>query len=214
MQRELAGGWLLIIAPVLTVLIMVMHPTGQDLSENFEHVAMVNRLVHGTALLAMPLIFLGTLALSRRLNHPDSAVAGLVAYAVAVVGWMMAGVASGFIQTQLFGEMQGAGGAEAETLETLSHFTFAFNQSFAGLGVIASSMAIGLLSLAMLRTRRLPAPLAWFGMVAAAGLLAAQLSGHLTLDVHGFGLVILVQAVWLVWSGIALLRAVHLDQGH
>lgn len=207
MQRELPGGLLLIIAPLLTVLVMVMHPTGQDLAENFAHGALVNRLVHGTALLALPLIFLGLLALSRRLDHPDSAVAGLVAYGVAVVAWMLAGVASGFIQTELFSEVQEAGGVEAETLQTLSHFTFAFNQSFAVVGVLASSMAIGLVSLAMLRTRRLPVALAWFGMAASIGVLSAQLSGHLRLDVHGFGLVTLLQAVWLVWSGITLLRS-------
>lgn len=206
MQRERPGGLLLIIAPVLTVLIMVMHPTGQDLAENFEHGALVNRLVHGTALLAVPLIFMGLLALSRRLDHPDSAVAGLVAYGVAVVAWMLAGVASGFVQTELFGEMRESGGAEAEMLHVLSHFTFAYNQAFAAVGVLASSMAIGLLSLAILHTRRLPVPLAWFGMIAAVGLLLAQSSGHLVLDIHGFGLVVLVQTVWLVWSGVNLLR--------
>lgn len=206
MQRDLPGGLLLIIAPVLTVLIMVMHPTGQDLSENFEYSAMVNRVVHGIALLATPMIFLGLLALSRRLNNPDSAVAGLVAYGVAVVAWILAGVASGFIQTELFGMMLEAGEAKDGTLITLSHFTYAFNQSFAAVGVIASSVAIGLLSLALLRTRGPLAPLAWFGMVAAVGLLLGQLSGYLTLDVHGFGLVVLVQTLWLVWSGITLLR--------
>lgn len=206
MQRELLGGLLLIIAPVLTVLIMVIHPTGQDLSENFEHGAMVNRLVHGTALLAVPLIFLGLLALSRRLNHPDSAVAGLVAYGVTVVAWMLAGVASGFVQTELFVELQDAGEAKTGMLHTLSHFTFAFNQSFAVIGVFTSSAALCLFSLAMLRTRRFPVPLAWFGMVTAVGLLLAHLSGHLILDVHGFGLVVLVQTFWLVWSGIALIR--------
>lgn len=206
MQRELSGGLLLIIAPVLTVLIMVMHPTGQGLSESFEHGAMVNRLVHGTALLAIPLIFLGLLALVRHLNNLDSAVAGLVAYGVAVVAWMLAGVASGFVQTELFRKMQDAGEAEAEMLQTLSHFTFAFNQSFAAIGVFASSVALGLLSLAMSRTRRPHLPLAWFGMVTAVGLLLAQLSGHLTLDVHGFGLVVLVQTLWLVWTGVTLLR--------
>ena len=206
MPRDLTGGLLLIVAPLLTVLIMAVHPTGQDISEDFTYGAAVNRLVHGTALLAVPLIFLGLLALSRRLGHTDAAVAGLVAYGVAVVAWMLAGVASGFVQTELFAAMRQAGEAEVAALEALSHFTFAFNQSFAAVGVMASSAAIGLFSLAALTTRRLYAPLAWFGLIASVGLLAAEASGHLSLDVQGFGLVILFQSAWFVWCGICLLR--------
>lgn len=180
MRRETAGGVLLILVPVLMVLIMLMHPTGQDIGDTFAQAAAVNRLVHGTAIVAVPLVFLGLLSLSRRLGHSDIAVAGLVAYGVAVVAWLSAGVASGFVQTELFGAMREAGEAESTTLRTLSHFTYAFNQSFAAVGVVASAVAIGLL--------------------------LAQASGYLSLDVGGFGAVILVQSAWFVGSGIDLLR--------
>ena len=36
--------------------------------------------------------------------------------------------------------------------------------------------------------------------------LVALLSGHLRLDVHGFGIVVLLQAVWLIWIGVLLGR--------
>lgn len=179
MRRETAGGVLLILVPVLMVLIMLMHPTGQDLGDTFAQAAAVNRLVHGTAIVAVPLIFLGLLSLSRRLGHSDIAVAGLVAYGLAVVAWLSAGVgvASGVVQAELFGAMREA---ESTTLRTLSHFTYAFNQSFAAVGVVASAVAIGLL--------------------------LAQASGYISLDVGGFGAVILVQSAWFVGSGIDLLR--------
>ncbi len=44
MRRETAGGVLLILVPVLMVLIMLMHPTGQDLGDTFAQAAAVNRL--------------------------------------------------------------------------------------------------------------------------------------------------------------------------
>lgn len=89
-------------------------------------------------------------------------------------------MASGFVQAELFGAMREAGEAESTTLRTLSHFTYAFNQSFAAVGVVASAVAIGLL--------------------------LAQASGYLSFDVGGFGAVILVQSAWFVGSGIDLLR--------
>jgi hypothetical protein len=33
-----------------------------------------------------------------------------------------------------------------------------------------------------------------------------MLSGHVRLNVHGFGIVILAEALWLVWVGILLCR--------
>lgn len=196
----------MIVAPALTVLIMALHPTGQDLTENFARGAAVNQLVHGTAIVAVPLVFLGLFALSRRLGHPDTAIAGLVAYGVAVVAWLLAGVASGFIQTELFGAMREAGEAETATLQSLSHFTYSFNQSFAAVGVLASGLAIGLLSLGGLRTHRMPKALAWFGLIVGVGLLLVQAGGFLDLDVRGFGLVILVQSAWFIGCGICLLQ--------
>jgi hypothetical protein len=32
------------------------------------------------------------------------------------------------------------------------------------------------------------------------------LAGHLRLDVHGFGIVVLAQSAWFIWVGILLLR--------
>jgi hypothetical protein len=46
-----------------------------------------------------------------------------------------------------------------------------------------------------------------FGKVnAAAGLATVLLSGMLPMDVHGFGLVTLVQSIWLIWIGGLLCR--------
>jgi hypothetical protein len=44
------------------------------------------------------------------------------------------------------------------------------------------------------------------GLVAGAALLLGIFAGHLRLNVHGFGIVILAEALWLVWVGILLCR--------
>lgn len=46
-----------------------------------------------------------------------------------------------------------------------------------------------------------------FGCVVAGLALLALLSGHLRLDVHGFGAVVLAQAAWLVLIGLELCGA-------
>jgi hypothetical protein len=66
---------------------MLMHPSGVSVpAEQFTHLAFVNALVHGLAVVSVLVAFLGTLALWRRLDSPSRlALAGLVAYGLALI---------------------------------------------------------------------------------------------------------------------------------
>lgn len=75
------------------------------------------------------------------------------------------------------------------------------NQAFAKILVGASSVAIGLWSVEMLRSRQMHRPTAIYGCIVALLTLGVLLSGHLRLDVHGFGAVVLGQAVWFILIG-------------
>ena len=44
------------------------------------------------------------------------------------------------------------------------------------------------------------------GAVIGAAVLLGCFSGHLRLDVHGFGIVIFAQSGWLIWLGSLLCR--------
>jgi hypothetical protein len=59
----------------------------------------------------------------------------------------------------------------------------------------------------MLKASPSPRFLANTGFVVGGSILVAFLAGHLRLNVHGYGIVIAFQAVWLIWTGIVLCRA-------
>jgi len=80
------------------------------------------------------------------------------------------------------------------------------NQAFARIMVVASSVAILLWSFAIMRTRALPRSAGVYGAVAAIALICAVAPGFLKLNVHGFGLTVLVQGVWFIMVGTALSR--------
>jgi hypothetical protein len=204
MKSDRNPALLLIAAPLVTVLIMAIHPTGRDLAMDYERVARVNHFVHGTAMLALPLVFLGLLGLSRRLRHADLAVAGLVGYGVAVVSWMIAGVASGYLQTELLGELRDVAPPDEAMYLALGHYTWWVNQAFAAVGVVASSLAIALFSAAMLRRRGAWRYLGLAGLLGMVLLLLFRAGGALDLDVQGFGIIVGFQTGWLVAAGIAL----------
>lgn len=68
----------------------------------------------------------------------------------------------------------------------------------------ASSAAIGLWSMEIVRTGQLRRSAGILGCAVAALALLALFSGHLRLDVHGFGAVVLAQATWLIVVGLEL----------
>ena len=80
------------------------------------------------------------------------------------------------------------------------------NQAFAKIFVVAASIAILAWSIAIVRSRALARGLGIYGIVLAPPTVVALLSGHLRLDVHGMGAVVLTQAIWFVIAGASLCR--------
>jgi len=90
--------------------------------------------------------------------------------------------------------------------DLLLHYTGQINQAFAEVFVVASSVAVVLWSIAMIRTRRFARWAGVFGCAVGGITLVMLLSGNLSLDVHGFGAVMFGQGAWM---GIAGALMVH-----
>jgi hypothetical protein len=208
MTDDRMGGIALIVGTVGTLVVMALHPTGHELAEAGSRFASIARLtagVHGLAIALMPVSFLGGLALTRRLASPDRlAIMAVVFYGFAMVAGMGAAAVSGFVAPDLVARMVGAEASAAGGWDIALTMSGRLNQAFARILVAASSAAIVLWSAAMLRSRALGRSVAIYGLVVGPAIVGALLSGHLTLDVHGFGLVVVAQAIWLVTVGALL----------
>lgn len=208
MKRETCSGILLIVAALTGVLVMALHPTVHSMLApgQLGRQAHLNGMVHGVALASTPLLFVGLLGLLRRLGGADLAVAALAVHGFALVAVMTAAVASGFVATEMVEQLAGADPASQPVYQALLDYTGAINQGFAKVHVVAGSIAILLWSAAMVRTRAMSRVAANVGFVVGGAVLLAFLGGHLRLNVHGFGIVVALQAVWLIWVGALLLR--------
>ena len=81
------------------------------------------------------------------------------------------------------------------------------NQAFAKVFVAASSCAVIFWSVCLLQSGRFAQSIGVIGCVVGAVSLAGLFSGHLRLNVHGFGLFILGQSVWSILLGALLCRS-------
>jgi hypothetical protein len=193
-----------------TLVTMLLHPSGHDLlrAGNFASAARLIVVAHSLAIACMVISFLGSIALTRHLDAAGRlAFSALVIYSVAMFAGLIAATASGLIAPGLAENILEAEGAEKETWQALFHYNGHVNQAFAGILVVTSSIAIGVWSVAMLQTARFPRALGWYGVLAGVTAILAIAGGHLRLDVHGFGLVVLAQGIWLASAGVLLMRA-------
>ena len=191
------------------IITMAVHPTGHITAAQLEGTIRMLILVHSFALFLVPIQFLGAWGLSRRLiGTTRLEVIGLVFYAVALIAVMSAAVADGLVTPSVFRRIVESADSEAavKTWQMFSRYTFYWNQAYAQVFVAASSAAILTWSVAMLRNRRLSRGLGIYGCILSIATVAVLFSGHLPLDAHRFGAVVLGQAIWffitaaLLWN--------------
>jgi hypothetical protein len=203
------SGAALIAGMIASIITMAFHPTAHDVMgpDHSASIAMqVNIAVHTLALLFIPIIFLGAFGLTQRLASPNRlALSALVFLGFAEVAIMIAAAASGLIATGLYHHML-ADPSTADSWRPVLQLNGHINQAFALIYAVASSFAIVLWSAAILRSNIFSRTLGIFGCFLGPITILAVVSGHIRLNVHGFGAIVLGQAIWFISAGVLLWR--------
>jgi hypothetical protein len=187
------------------IITMAVHPHGVVSPEQVESMARNLTAVHSVALVSLPLILLGVLGLSQRLEGPDRlALAGLVLYALAAVAVMNAAVMDGLVAPNVMRRIAEAGASSKEGWAIVFRYNFEVNQANAWLYAVGSSLAVLLWSISIMRTGALARGVGIFGCILGGVTVAVVASGLLRPDVHGFGAVILGQGIWFITVGARL----------
>jgi hypothetical protein len=205
------SGIALIAGMAGSIITMALHPTAHDLGtpEHSASMMQLNIAVHSLALVCIPILFLGALGLTKYLAASNRlAVSGLVLFGFAEVAVMIAATASGLIAPGLFHHLAADPG-RADMWRAVLALNGHLNQSFALLYVVAASVAVVLWSATILLSNTFSRALGVYGCILGPLTVIAVLSGHIRLNIHGFGLVILGHAIWFVTAGALLCQKKH-----
>lgn len=155
--------------------------------------------MHSLALASLPILFLGVWGMARWMNRADRlAMAGLVFFAMASVAVMNAAVLDGLVAPNLIRQILSAAPDARAGWQLPMRSNFEMNQAFARLYAVASAVAIVLWSVSAVKSRLLGWGVTIYGFVLGLVSVLGIGSGKLTPDVHGFGLVVFAQAIWLL----------------
>jgi hypothetical protein len=208
MTDNRSSGLALIAGSAALIITMAFHPTGHEMisPDRFATVARLSIAVHTLALASMVVLFLGACGLWQRLSpSPCLALSGLISYGFSMVAGMITGTLNGFVAPRLIQRMLNHPEAK-QAWDIVFIYSGDVAGALASVLVVTSSVAILLWSIAIVRRGLLARGLGTYGCIVGPLIIVAVLSGHIRLNVHGFGLVVLLQSVWFVVAGVQLWR--------
>jgi hypothetical protein len=212
-------GALIVVASVASVLFMTHHPSvashqAAEVVAEIAQKARIDQVVHGTLIALTGALVFGFLELGSALGSGRAAVrAAFIAYAAGSAGLIGAALVSGFLVPALAARYQGASGPALDVLPHLLGLARLENRTLARFGVAATSGAILLWSVALMRRpRAFHLATGLLGLASGGVPLAALLLGALRLDVRGMTLVVVAQAAWNVAVGAQMFRGLSRGQ--
>ncbi|MCX5690822.1 MAG: hypothetical protein NTV94_13740 [Planctomycetota bacterium] len=208
-----SAGIILITIAACEILFMAMHPTSSahdvaSFATEASRGVPGNAMVHGiliTLLLIMCsayITFAQFLGLSRLLVRT-----GLVAFLAASTCGIVAGLINGFIVPATAAAFAGADQATTNALIPVLRLCREANGVCAKTDVAWASAAILLWSVALLRRRGIATAAGIIGLICAIVPLALLATGHLPMNVRGFGTFVLLQGLFAAAAGAVLIRA-------
>jgi hypothetical protein len=203
------SGLALILGSAGSIITMALHPTGHDLVApgQLGTVSHMVVAVHALALVCLPVMFLGAWGLSRQLASPDRiSLMALVFYGFAAVAVMNAAAVSGFMSPYIAKQMAETDPATHDMWHAMFHYNGQLNQAFAMVFVVAVSIAILLWSVSIVKSKKFATAVGIYGCILGPATIVAVVSGHVTLGVHGFGMIVLCEAIWYIAIGAQLWR--------
>ena len=210
MKDNRLGALALILGAISGIITLTFHPAGgahHVTPAQFEMLIAVVIGVHALAIAGLPFSFLGTLALSRRIDSPNRiAIVALVIYGFSLVAIMAAATMSGLVTPGVLRHMV-AHDSGSDQWRMLMEYTHSINQGFARIGAVGSSLAIILWSVTILTRRQLHYALGIYGVLVGLAILVALFAGGLDLELHGFRIITFAQSVWFIIAAILLWRS-------
>jgi hypothetical protein len=202
------SGIALIAGSIGGIVTIAIHPTGVHTPGQLEHLAVVSAIAHSLAMISFLILVLGAFGLTQRLAAPDRlAFSALIVYLFAAVAVLIATAVSGFIIPNILRHMVRDGVAAAPQYHIVIDSIFQINQAFSQIFTVATSIAVALWSISALRHGGASRSIAIYGCIIAPLLILGICVGHLKLNVHGMGVVVLAQAIWFIVVGIQLSTA-------
>jgi hypothetical protein len=201
----------LIIAAILMVFTMVLHPMGGSV-EYIQKIATIIMITHALAILSVPFWILGFWGLTRQLG--DDGLIPLTAFIIMTIGLfavVLAAAVNGLALPLFVTHYLDATPEKLSAIKPIINYNTSLNHAFDLVYTGAFCLAVALWSIAILKTRRLPVWLGWSGVLLSLVTVASMTMGVFFTDLTGLRIFVSGFVIWTILLIISL-RNSHDEQ--
>jgi hypothetical protein len=211
-ERDVTAGLILIFASLASLTAVTHHPVIKARSKDeffaqIQQTAFSDRLVHGGLMLCSILLLLAFCRFAQRQGTQRTPILlGLIFYALGTGTLILAAMTDGFFVPAVGMAYLHATSADTDIALALIRFCSIAIQLFTRTSIIATSIAILLWSISLMRAGRgamLAAVIGFLAVVAQFGIL---IYGHKIITAHTIMFVVVAQMIWYFVVGVLLTK--------
>lgn len=199
-------GVSLLFGSVLAIVTMVLHPVGGNLEYLIKTAGPI-KFAHGLAILCIPFILFGFYGLTIKLL--DKWKFSMLAYILVVLSFvsaLLAALFNGIILPSYLTEFADNLEQYEDTLELITHFSFAINKALDYVFIIGVCFSITLYSIIIIRTKKLNKWIGYFGILITLLFLYAAIANYAFTSLNGFRFFVFSIVSWIILAAIFLIK--------
>lgn len=206
MQFHRNSGVALLIGSLLMTVTMLLHPAGGSV-EHLLKIANVIIISHAMAILAMPVCLVGFFGLTKTIGMERLlSLMALVFVTFGLVAGMLAGAINGLALPIYIMHYREADVATIESIKPILRYGSSLNHAFDYILIGTICLSVVLWSVEIIRTKKLPLWLGYFGIMLALAALVLLVSGFVLVDLRGFRVFVFGLVTWIVCAGVIMYR--------
>jgi hypothetical protein len=210
MNDNRLGAIALIAGTLWGLITLIAHPGGVSLHNltpaQFEKLVTMIIGVHVVAMAGLPFLCAGGLTFSRHIRSTSRLEwMAFIIFSFGLAATMIAVTVSGLVAPEIFRQLR-ASAEDSNQWVIVMMYSHIVNQSFARISAITYSIAIVLWSLTIIRRCGRYFVIGIYGLFAGLGVLFGLWIDAIDLELRGFRVITLSQAIWFIGAAILLWR--------
>ncbi|MEO8404947.1 MAG: hypothetical protein ABI480_10135 [Chitinophagaceae bacterium] len=201
---EYRCGTSLIIASLLMVVTMVMHPAGGSIEYLWKISSMI-MITHSIALISVPFGLLGFWGLTKRLDSGNIlSIGAFITMGLGTIAVMCAAAVNGLVLPLFINHYRDSTPEKISAIKPFLNYNISLNHAFDLIYIGAACGAILLWSIVVLKTGRMPKWFGWLGILLAFIAIGSMIAGFIFFSLTGFRIFIFGFVVWTILAGFFL----------
>ncbi|NMH85916.1 hypothetical protein [Flavivirga algicola] len=200
-------GVSLLVGSTLAIITMILHPSGGSI-EYLIKIVTPMKFAHALAILCIPFILFGFYGVSLKLlgKWKLSMLAFLI-ISLAFIAAMLAAIFNGLVLPSFLGEFSESFEQNLDTLELITHYSFATNKALDYVFIAGMCTAIAIYSFIIILLEQLSKWIGYLGIIILISTIIGAITGFAFTNLVGFRVFVFSIVGWILCTGASLIRS-------